>query len=400
MVSGGLVLIIYAYHETLESRGNVEYFLRHLMPKERGDHVFVVNGKHSVIFPDHVEVVERENRCYDFGAWGIGLSKKRNYTHYIFLNGSVRGPFLPLFERRQWWDVLLDELGGPSNVGLVGTSLNCWSSLEETHLQSMVLATHRRGLDLLLKHDLLACRGSHSEAVFESEIPTSQTFLKANFSLKTMLTAFASTLPPRGVITPDVLRDGSPARSRLLELCLDARVQNHHGGDPYYPSEYGGIDLSPLETIFFKTNRNVAPGHLDTYTRWLRPDPSSLDVIVSPLDNECRSSDLLPEPPYLAVIFSSSQRIGDSAGDDYDAVAQRMVDLAVMQPGYLGHESSRGSDGFGITVSYWRDERSVTSWRDHLEHTGARDRGRADFYSRYILRVATVDRQYSWESTS
>jgi hypothetical protein len=33
-----------------------------------------------------------------------------------------------------------------------------------------------------------------------------------------------------------------------------------------------------------------------------------------------------------------------------------MVELAAEQPGYLGIETCRGEDGFGITVSYWQDE--------------------------------------------
>ncbi len=57
-----------------------------------------------------------------------------------------------------------------------------------------------------------------------------------------------------------------------------------------------------------------------------------------------------PEPPYYAVIFSSLRTDGDAS---YAQMADRMVELAAQQPGFLGAESTRGADGFGITVSYW-----------------------------------------------
>jgi heme-degrading monooxygenase HmoA len=57
----------------------------------------------------------------------------------------------------------------------------------------------------------------------------------------------------------------------------------------------------------------------------------------------------LPSPPYYSVIFSSLRTAGDRG---YGAVADRMVELAAQQPGFLGVESARDSLGFGITVSY------------------------------------------------
>ena len=54
-----------------------------------------------------------------------------------------------------------------------------------------------------------------------------------------------------------------------------------------------------------------------------------------------------PEPPYYAVIFSSHRTDGDNG---YAEMAERMVELAAKQPGYLGIESAR--ENLGITVSY------------------------------------------------
>lgn len=98
------------------------------------------------------------------------------------------------------------------------------------------------------------------------------------------------------------------------------------------------------------------------------------------------------EPPYYAVIFTS-QRTSDAAG--YDQMAVAMEELAAEQPGYLGHESARSADGFGITVSYWRDEESVKRWKDVPQHRGAQRQGRERWYSNYDVRVARVGRAYS-----
>ena len=61
------------------------------------------------------------------------------------------------------------------------------------------------------------------------------------------------------------------------------------------------------------------------------------------------------EAPYTAVIFSSLRRGSSSSADDgYGEMGAEMAAMAAVQPGYLGVESSRDSNGFGLTVSYWR----------------------------------------------
>lgn len=99
----------------------------------------------------------------------------------------------------------------------------------------------------------------------------------------------------------------------------------------------------------------------------------------------------LPDPPYYAVIFSA-RRTPDDQG--YEAMAERMVELAAGQPGFLGVESARGADGFGITVSYWTAPEAIAAWRAHAEHRVAQETGKARWYEHYELRVARVERAY------
>ena len=103
-----------------------------------------------------------------------------------------------------------------------------------------------------------------------------------------------------------------------------------------------------------------------------------------------------PCPPYYAVIFSS-QRAGGDRG--YGQISDRMVELAARQPGYLGVESVRGTDGFGITVSYWESEEAIAAWKSNLEHLSAQDAGKRVWYSDYELRVARVERAYNKQTS-
>lgn len=101
---------------------------------------------------------------------------------------------------------------------------------------------------------------------------------------------------------------------------------------------------------------------------------------------------LTPEPPYYAVIFSSLRQ---GADDGYNDMAERMVVLAAEQPGFLGVESVRGADGFGITVSYWTSEDAIRAWKQNAEHSEARRRGRLAWYEHFEMRVARVERAYA-----
>lgn len=96
-----------------------------------------------------------------------------------------------------------------------------------------------------------------------------------------------------------------------------------------------------------------------------------------------------PEPPYVAVIFTSVRTAGDHG---YAAMSARMDALAAEQPGYLGIESAR--DDVGITVSYWADEASAQAWKQVAAHLVAQQRGREVWYADYRVRVAVVHRDY------
>ena len=102
-----------------------------------------------------------------------------------------------------------------------------------------------------------------------------------------------------------------------------------------------------------------------------------------------------PQPPYYAVIFTSLRTAVD---EGYGAMAERMVELAGSQPGYLGHESAR--EGLGITVSYWKDLDSIKQWKQESEHLVAQQYGREKWYTHYKTRICLVERDYGFETTT
>jgi len=101
-----------------------------------------------------------------------------------------------------------------------------------------------------------------------------------------------------------------------------------------------------------------------------------------------------PKPPYYAVIFTSKRTETDDKG--YGQVANFMVELASKQPGYLGVESSRDQYGVGITVSYWEDMESIKLWKENMSHKKAQEKGKSDWYSKYITRICKVEKDYSF----
>jgi heme-degrading monooxygenase HmoA len=99
-----------------------------------------------------------------------------------------------------------------------------------------------------------------------------------------------------------------------------------------------------------------------------------------------------PDPPYVAVIFTSLRAPGD---DGYGDAAARMEELAAQQPGYLGIETAR--EGVSITVSYWATEEDARAWKRVTEHVAVQKAGRERWYEEYTVRIAQVTRDYRFE---
>ena len=96
---------------------------------------------------------------------------------------------------------------------------------------------------------------------------------------------------------------------------------------------------------------------------------------------------ILAEQRY-AVIFTSKRNERDHAG--YEKAAQKMIELVSLQKGFIGVESSRDLQGFGITVSYWRSLEDIKAWKNNVEHLEVQQQGRTQWYNSFTTRICRV----------
>lgn len=243
------ILIIYAYYETDEARRNLSFFCRHgIAPYRNRQHLVVINGKCSIEeqIPalENVRVIRRDNKGFDFGGWAHALRSVpiEKFDYFFFLNSSVTGPFLPLYQDSfQWTEVFIGLLN--ARVKLAGITINVFRG--DPIVQSMFLATDRVGLELLIRNGIFT--GNDNDAskevvIFTREIESSKIILKAGFHVDCLaMTHNRRALQP---------------------------LKRNGAGDIFVPGAYeAGHTLEPLDVCFFKTNRGCSPGPLDRSMR-------------------------------------------------------------------------------------------------------------------------------------
>lgn len=103
-----------------------------------------------------------------------------------------------------------------------------------------------------------------------------------------------------------------------------------------------------------------------------------------------------PQPPYYAVIFTSTR---STLEDGYQFVENLLQEEVRKIEGFLGVESATNSE-FGITISYWSSIESIKNWKNHQEHQTAQQKGRDLWYKDYTIRICKVEKEYTMESSS
>lgn len=98
-----------------------------------------------------------------------------------------------------------------------------------------------------------------------------------------------------------------------------------------------------------------------------------------------------PQPPYYAVIFLSTM---STKQKNYAEMSERMIEFASKEEGFLGIESARDENGFGITISYWESEAAIQRWKDNAFHFVAQEKGKSTWYTDYMIRICEVERAY------
>jgi heme-degrading monooxygenase HmoA len=96
----------------------------------------------------------------------------------------------------------------------------------------------------------------------------------------------------------------------------------------------------------------------------------------------------------IAVIFEVWPTVG-RAGEYFDLAASLKADLENID-GFVSIErfESLATKGKYLSLSFWRDEEAVRTWRNLELHRRAQAKGREGVFSDYRLRVASVVRDY------
>ena len=100
----------------------------------------------------------------------------------------------------------------------------------------------------------------------------------------------------------------------------------------------------------------------------------------------------------IAVIFEVEPRDG-RAQDYFDLAAGLRPELERID-GFISVErfESTSTPGRFVSLSFWRDEAAVTAWRELPSHKSAQERGKAEVFAGYRIRVAEVLRDYDFHA--
>lgn len=114
---------------------------------------------------------------------------------------------------------------------------------------------------------------------------------------------------------------------------------------------------------------------------------SGLQLPMQPNQDEGKNASLI-------ILFRS--KLTDQAREDYQAMNAELEVLVRQNPGFVDVKSYTAADGERLTVVWWRDEASLTEWRNLMRHREAQNTGRQKWYEYYNVDVATITRSRSF----
>lgn len=294
-------LVFFHYFEKNETyKNNLLHFLR-FGYDEAADFNIVVSGTSSVSIPElrNLRRIEVENKNFDYGGYSAAIAATPNlqsYDAFVFVNSSMRGPYIPSYVKGPWYRSFTDCFD--DGVGLVGTAINECSSADAelyrkkyggsgscAHVQSTAYAMPAATMRLLLDKGFYEDRPplDKGDVISEYELRLSQLVLQNGWNLKCLLPEY-----------------------NLVDYRTGAACSNvtSRRGDPSWPFGYFGRSAHPYETMFVKTERGLFSlaylnrlsasmnARADIRARDERISPSMAPFLVS-LDACQRSTDLI-----------------------------------------------------------------------------------------------------------
>jgi hypothetical protein len=252
-------LILYTFYD---KSFEVEFFIKKGC-FNHPDYKFIIisNNKNTNLkVPSFVELIKRENRGLDFGAWEEVLLTNnlyKGYDYFIFINNSCVGPFVPSYHKGYWCDIFNDNITG--DIKLFGTTINpIHIPAQQAHVQSWCFNTDRTGLDILIKAAIFSSTSNwvveglvkpshHGESfskgkIIQKEIKMSREIIDAGWNIGCLLDYY------KGI-------DFRFKEKRPEEYDIDWNIGRD--GDLAWRNHYMGMNMHPYEVIFIKSNRDI-----------------------------------------------------------------------------------------------------------------------------------------------
>ena len=100
----------------------------------------------------------------------------------------------------------------------------------------------------------------------------------------------------------------------------------------------------------------------------------------------------------IAVLFEAEAQPAHQTR--YLQLAAELKPLLADIDGFIDIErfQSLNTDGKILSLSWWRDEEAIQSWKQNVFHQAAQAEGRASIFACYRIRVAQVVREYASET--
>lgn len=252
MSPGREVAVVYHYFEKNETyRDNFIFFLSRAWRPDL-DMFVVIAGDYSVALPqrDNIRYVFTHDSGHDFGSYAQ-LTETGALDHYarlVFVNCSVRGPFLPHYVDADWTRPFLSLL--KDDVHLCGSTINILHDTRPyhvlyrerhpddpepfSHVQSSAHAMTGECFGFLRERRLYAAAAGYDkdEAIVDCELAMSQLVRKRGWNI-------ACLLPPYNAI------DYRYPHSEINPTTTT--------GHPQARGAYFGLTPHPFELVFVKT---------------------------------------------------------------------------------------------------------------------------------------------------
>lgn len=196
------LLVLYVFHE-YNDRVN-EFLTNSIFYDEDVDFLIICNDKSmnidDKIVHSNISVFYRDNIGYDFGGWSDGLLTNdlyKNYTHFIFVNSSVIGPYLRPEYNGKWTDIYIENLN--DDIKLFGSTINANHDylsrhgdikLSLAHVQSYIFSMDITTLYYLIEKGIFSNTeyvSSFNDAIWRKEVYMSQVIRENGWNIGSLL---------------------------------------------------------------------------------------------------------------------------------------------------------------------------------------------------------------------